>query len=153
MSTTGLNLGMTVSVDQTLGQARSAQALHALQNSSAGGSTKKIDKAAHDFESILLGEWLEQAEKSFATVPGSDPDQNSDPGHDQMQSLACEFMGSAISKAGGIGLSAMISKHLKAVEAARTATEAAKHEGNQGNPAGSAKPETAGSQVIDTKGR
>lgn len=153
MSTTGLNLGMAANVDQTLSQARSAQAMHALQSGSASGNTKKIDKAAHDFESILLGEWLEQAEKSFATVPGSDPDQNSDPGHDQMQSLACEFMGSAISKAGGIGLSAMISKHLKAAEATRTAAEAAKHEGNQGNQAGSEKAAMAGSQVSETKGR
>ena len=124
MSTTGLQIGAMV--DQSLSQAKSTQALNVLKNGSAPNNSKKIDKAAHDFESILLGEWLEQAEKSFASVPGSDPDKDADSGHDQMQSLACQFLGSAMSKAGGIGISAMISKHLRAVDAA-------KHEGNQGN--------------------
>lgn len=125
MSTTGLQIGAMV--DQSLSQAKSTQALNVLKNGSAPNS-KKIDKAAHDFESILLGEWLEQAEKSFASVPGSDPDKDADSGHDQMQSLACQFLGTAMSKAGGIGISAMIGKHLRAAEAA-------KHEGNQGNQA------------------
>ena len=116
---------------QDLSQARSAQALQVLkgQNHDAG----KIDKAARDFESILLGEWLEQAEKSFATVPGSDPSENTDPGHDQFQSIGCQFLSGALSKAGGIGIAAMISKHLKATEAARSASEAANSDGNQSN--------------------
>ena len=32
----------------------------------------KIEKAGKDFESILLGSWLQQAEQSFAKVPGGD---------------------------------------------------------------------------------
>ena len=34
-------------------------------------ATGKIEKAARDFESILVDQWLEQAEKSFATVPAN----------------------------------------------------------------------------------
>ncbi len=77
----------------------------------------KIDKAARDFESILIGEWLEKAEKSFASVPGADANKNNDPGHDQFQSIGCQFLAQGLSKAGGIGIASMISKHLKTVEA------------------------------------
>lgn len=106
-----------------LAQAKSAQALRVLAAKSANDSFAKIDKAAKEFESILLGEWLEKAEKSFASVPGPDPDQDSDPGHDQFQSIGCQFLAEALSKAGGIGIASMISKHLEAVEASRGAVE------------------------------
>jgi len=143
VSTTGLQIGAMV--DQSLSQAKSTQALNVLKSGSGANNSKKIDKAAHDFESILLGEWLEQAEKSFASVPGSDPDKAADSGHDQMQSLACQFLGSAMSKAGGIGISAMISKHLRAVEAT-------KHEGNQGNQTTTADQAPKSSQVEEKAG-
>ena len=55
-------------------QAKNDLELRSLRNASKTGSAAKIDKAAHDFESILVGQWLEKAEKSFATVPGADPD-------------------------------------------------------------------------------
>jgi Rod binding domain-containing protein len=100
-------------------QAKSTQALRVLEAKSENDSFAKIDKAAKDFESILLGEWFEKAEKSFASVPGTDPDQDSDPGHDQLQSIGCQFLGEALSKAGGIGIASMISRHLEEVEASR----------------------------------
>lgn len=87
-----------------------------LQTPSAKGRPSKIDKASHDFESILVGQWLEKAEKSFATVPGADPDQNQDSGHDQFQSIACQYLAQGLTKNGGFGIAAMISKHLTAVE-------------------------------------
>jgi Rod binding domain-containing protein len=124
-------LGTPAVTNQDLNQARSAQALRVLKGQNSGA--EKIDKAAKDFESILLGEWLEKAEKSFASVPGSSSSDNTDPGHDQFQSIGCQFLGGALSKAGGIGIASMISKRLKAAEASRAETEAASHEGNQGN--------------------
>jgi hypothetical protein len=54
----------------SLTQAKSDLAIQGLRNPSTKDSPSKIDKAAHDFESILVGQWLEKAEKSFATVPG-----------------------------------------------------------------------------------
>src|ERR1700684_335571 len=90
---------------------------HSLHTPSPTARPSKIDKAAHDFESILVGQWLEKAEKSFATVPGGDPDKGQDSGHDQFQSIACEFMAQGLSKSGGFGIAAMISKHLAAAEA------------------------------------
>ncbi|HZP64532.1 MAG TPA: rod-binding protein [Terriglobales bacterium] len=96
---------------------RSTQAARVFQ--SPMQDSGKIDKAARDFESILIGEWLEKAEKSFASVPGADADKNNDPGHDQFQSIGCQFLAEGLSKAGGIGIASMISKHLKTVEAQR----------------------------------
>src|ERR1700679_2517689 len=75
-----------------------------LQTPSAKGRPSKIDKASHDFESILVGQWLEKAEKSFATVPGADPDRNQDTGHDQFQSIACQYLAQGLTKKGGSGL-------------------------------------------------
>jgi Rod binding domain-containing protein len=89
---------------------------NSLQTPSAKGRPSKIDKASHDFESILVGQWLEKAEKSFATVPGADPDQSQDSGHDQFQSIACQYLAQGLTNNGGFGIAAMISKHLTAVE-------------------------------------
>jgi Rod binding domain-containing protein len=100
-----------------LSQAQGDLAIQRLRNPATKASPSKIDKAAHDFESILVGQWLEKAEKSFATVPGGDPDKDQDSGHDQFQSIACEFMAQGLSKSGGFGIAAMISKHLAATEA------------------------------------
>jgi len=114
------------SVDTSLTQANSDLAVQGLRNKSAKESPSRIDKAAHDFESILVGQWLEKAEKSFATVPGTDPDQSQDSGRDQFQSIACQYMAQAMSKNGGFGIAAMISKHLAAAEARETPEEASK---------------------------
>jgi Rod binding domain-containing protein len=100
-----------------LTQAQGDLAIQRLRNPATKASPSKIDKAAHDFESILVGQWLEKAEKSFATVPGGDPDKDQDSGHDQFQSIACQFMAQGLSKSGGFGIAAMISKHLTAAEA------------------------------------
>jgi len=132
---TQFGLGTPAVADQDLSQARTAQALRVLKDQAQNTDAGRIDKAAKDFESILLEQWLEKAEKSFATVPGSDSSENTDPGHDQFQSIGCQFLSQAMSKAGGVGIASMISKRLKATEASRAATEAASHEGNQSNQA------------------
>jgi Rod binding domain-containing protein len=98
----------------SLTQAKGDIALNALRNSSAKDSPAKIDKAARDFESLLVGQWLEKAEKSFASVPGSDPDQQQDAGHDQFQSIACEYLARGLSQSGSFGIARMIGKHLEA---------------------------------------
>jgi Rod binding domain-containing protein len=94
---------------------------NSLHTPSAKGRPSKIDKASHDFESILVGQWLEKAEKSFATVPGEDPDQTQDSGHDQFQSIACQYLAQGLTKNGGFGIAAMISKHLTAVATSQSA--------------------------------
>src|SRR5271165_6843906 len=113
----------------SLTQAQSDLAVQGLRNQSLRNPAKpdtasKIDKAAHDFESILVGQWLEKAEKSFATVPGSDPDEDQDSARGQFQSIACQFMAQGLTKNGNFGIAAMISKSLTAVAANQAADSA-----------------------------
>jgi Rod binding domain-containing protein len=112
------NLGINTSLqNQSLAQVKGEQLVQNLRQHAPQDSSKKIDKAARDFESILVGQWLEQAEKSFATVPGEDPDQKNDSTRDQFQSIACQSLAEGLSKGGGFGIAAMISKQLRASQA------------------------------------
>ena len=99
---------------------RSADAPSATEN-------KKIEKSAKDFESILLGSWLQQAEQSFGSVPGGDDDDGSDLGKEQFQGMAMQSLGSSMTAAGGIGIAKMISKALYKSEESRVALEAKRH--------------------------
>jgi len=85
------------------------------QASSAAGNkeSSKIDKSAQDFESMLLGTWLQQAEQSFATVPGADGDEDSGQ-RDQMMSLGVQSLAQTLAASGGIGIAKMIANSLHA---------------------------------------
>lgn len=75
----------------------------------------KIEKAGKDFESILLGSWLQQAEQSFAKVPGGDgEDEDDDSGKDQFQGIAMQALAGSITASGGIGIAKMITSNLRA---------------------------------------
>jgi Rod binding domain-containing protein len=99
---------------QNLAQSNSDRTLRGLRSGVGSDPTSqaKARKAAQDFEGVLVGQWLEQAEKSFATVPGGDPDQQADPGHDQLRSIALQSLASNLTKSGGLGIATMIVKHL-----------------------------------------
>jgi Rod binding domain-containing protein len=79
---------------------------------SAPADNSKIEKSAKDFESILLGSWLQQAEHSFGSLPGGDDDEDADAGKDQLEGIAMQSLGSSMTAAGGIGIAKMISKQL-----------------------------------------
>jgi Rod binding domain-containing protein len=102
--------------------AMQAQSGRLLAQAEAGASSKqdaKIDKAAQDFESILLTGWLQKAESSFGSVPGGvgDDDEDGDPGKSQLQAIAVQALGGALAASGGIGIARMIAEHLKAQSA------------------------------------
>ena len=97
------------------------------QAGSAATTNAKIEKSAKDFESILLGSWLQQAEQSFGSLPGGDDDGDADVGKDQFQGIAMQQMGSALTAAGGIGIAKMISKQLHKAEDARVASASGDH--------------------------
>jgi Rod binding domain-containing protein len=101
-----------------------------IRQSASSIANKKIDKSAKDFESILLGSWLQQAEQSFASVPGGD-DEDADSGKEQFQGIAMQQLGASMTAAGGIGISKMISASLHKAEDDRLAVQAKIH------PAGS----------------
>jgi len=79
---------------------------------SAATENSKIEKSAKDFESILLGSWLQQAEQSFGSLPGGDDDDDADAGKEQFQGIAMQSLGSSMTAAGGIGIAKMIAKQL-----------------------------------------
>lgn len=102
----GVVLGpLTTNADKLLHQTRTPSTENA-----------KIDKSASDFESILLGSWLQQAEQSFASLPGGDGDEDGDSGKDQFQGIAMQALGTSLTASGGIGIAKMIAKNLHKAE-------------------------------------
>lgn len=73
----------------------------------------KALKAGKDFESVLIGNWLQQAEQSFATVPGGDGQDDHDPGKDQFQGIAMQALAGSLTASGGIGIARMITNSLR----------------------------------------
>jgi len=72
----------------------------------------KIEKASRDFESILLGHWLEEAQESLASAPGGSDDDDADPARFQLQGMGMQSLATAITKSGGIGIAALIRREL-----------------------------------------
>lgn len=87
----------------------------------------KIDKSSKDFESILMSSWLQQAEQSFGSLPGSDDEDDADSGKEQFQGIAMQSLGASLSASGGIGIAKMIAKSLHKAEDARVELEAKTH--------------------------
>jgi Rod binding domain-containing protein len=123
---------MTAQAGQTGAMDAQADKLLKLAKSDAAGAAPtskedaKIAKAGRDFESILLGSWLQQAENSFGTVPGGDgQDDDSDSGKDQFQGISMQALAGKLSASGGIGIAKMISSHLHAAAKTEKGTESA----------------------------
>jgi Rod binding domain-containing protein len=106
----------------SLSDLRGTQAAEKLKSTDPA-NLAKIQKSAREFEAVLLSHWLEQAEQSFASVPGSDEDPDADPGKDQFHAIAMQAVGSALTGGhGGLGIAAMVAKHLEARAAHQDAT-------------------------------
>jgi Rod binding domain-containing protein len=73
----------------------------------------KIDKGATEFEAVLVGSWLQQAEQSFATVPGAEDDGESDQ-RDQVMSFGVQSLATSLAASGGLGIGKMIAKAMHA---------------------------------------
>jgi Rod binding domain-containing protein len=107
-----------------LSSAQGSAAIKTLRGAQApGADPRKIEKAARSFESLLVGHWLEQAEKSFVAVPGVDQDEQNDSSRSQFLSIACESLAQGLSKAGGFGIANMITKRLEAATKADSTRE------------------------------
>ncbi len=92
------------------------------QTASPTSENTKIEKSAKDFESILLGSWLQQAEQSFGSLPGGDEEEDS--AKEQFQGMAMQSLGTSMTAAGGIGIAKMISTHLHKVADTRVVVAA-----------------------------
>jgi Rod binding domain-containing protein len=101
------------------------------KTTSASTENAKIEKSAKDFESILLGNWLKQAEESFGSVPGGDGE-DEDPGKEQFQGMAMQQLGTAMTAAGGIGIAKMIATQLHKAEDTKVSAAARMHPAQTG---------------------
>ena len=109
-------------------QARSSALLGEAESGANSRDTAKIQKAGRDFESILLGSWLEGAEQSFGAAPGGPPDDEDDGGGgSQFLGMAMQHLAGSIVDAGGIGIARMISEHLAAMQEHTAAGGAGEH--------------------------
>jgi Rod binding domain-containing protein len=120
-----------------LSDLRGTQATAKLQNlkNTDPGNSAKIQKSAREFEAVLLSHWLEQAEQSFATVPGSDQDPDADPGRDQFHAIAMQAVGTALTGGhGGLGIAAMVARHLEAQAAHKAAASTMETKGLHPGP-------------------
>jgi Rod binding domain-containing protein len=108
---TSLLLG-SMSPQQSVLQARQDQLVQQMQSPDRL-SDAKIDKGSQEFESILLGSWLQQAEQSFTTLPGADDD-DKDVASDSVMSFGVEALSTAMAASGGIGIAKMVAKAMHA---------------------------------------
>ena len=104
---TGTDFG-PLSAQTSMLQLSQDRMMQGLKSSKTIIDSAKIDKGAQEFEAILVGSWLQQAEQSFATVPGTDEDQ--DVGRDSMMSLGVQTLATSLAASGGIGIGKMVAK-------------------------------------------
>jgi len=97
----------------TLQQAREDQMLQQMKAQKGVHDDARIEKGAKQFEAMLLGTWLQQAEQSFATIPGAEDDDDA-AGRDQMMSLGVQSLAESMAASGGIGIGKMIARAMEA---------------------------------------
>ena len=76
---------------------------------SGGRATARLSSAAKEFESVLLGQWLKDAESTFGSVPGSEED---DAGGEQMKDFATQHLATEFTDRGGVGIAPMVERAL-----------------------------------------
>jgi len=70
---------------------------------------RKLEKAAAEFESILISTFWKSMKDSF-----SDGNEDvTDPAHSSLDDMSIQAMAGAMSKAGGLGLGKLILRHLE----------------------------------------
>ena len=104
-------LNMTNTLQQAVIQAKKTE------NSKQSNYTQQLQKVSRDFESIFLGYMLKQMRK---TVP-EDPIMGNSNAKDIYFDMYDDALSKELSKAGGIGLAAMLYKQLSASENAKKA--------------------------------
>lgn len=82
----------------------------------ATNNKARLSSAAKEFESVLLGQWLKDAESTFGNVPGSEED---DAGGEQMKDFAMQHVATEITDRGGIGIAPMVERALAKEEGPR----------------------------------
>ena|ERR1700761_4470258 len=112
-------MGTSFSIGSIAAQASAMQStqdrtIQQVRVANAPDQNGKIEKGAKEFEAMLLGTWLQQAEQSFATVPGADGEDEDNGGKDQMMSLGVQQLATSLANSGGIGIASMVAKAMHA---------------------------------------
>ena len=129
---TSIGLGMQ-NTQVNLLESNQQRLLQGFKSNGAASDDAKIDKGSKEFEAVLVGSWLQQAEKSFATVPGADDD-NEDVGRDQVMSFGVQSLATSLAASGGLGIGKMIAKAMHAA-AEKSDIQGALPKTNDGKPA------------------
>jgi len=109
---TSLALG-SMNPQQSVLQAQQDQLVRQMQSPDRL-SDEKIDKGSKEFEAILVGSWLQQAEQSFTTLPGTDDEDDKDVASGQVMSFGVQALSTSLAASGGIGIGKMIAKAMHA---------------------------------------
>ena len=115
MGAGGMGLG-ALSAQNSVLQSSEDRMIQGLKSTKVETDGAKIDKGAKEFEAVLVGSWLQQAEQSFATVPGADDD-DQDVGRGSMMSLGVQTLATSMAASGGIGIANMVGKAMHAAAA------------------------------------
>jgi Rod binding domain-containing protein len=121
---TSIGIGM-LSAQTSMLQSREDSVMGQMNSTNTANDSARIDKGSREFEAILIGNWLQQAEQSFATVPGAD-DGDQDAGRDQVMSFGVQSLATSLAASGGFGIGKMIAAALHAnadKDAARAASK------------------------------
>ena len=109
---TSMGLG-SFNAQASLLQSREESMMQGMKSSKGANDDAKIDKGSREFEEVLVGSWLQQAEQSFATVPGADDDENA-ASRDQVMSFGVQSLATSLAASGGIGIGKMVAKAMHA---------------------------------------
>jgi Rod binding domain-containing protein len=134
------DMGMgSLSAQTTMLQMGEDRMIQGVKSSKGAIDSAKIDKGAKEFEAVLVGSWLQQAEQSFATIPGADDDDGQDVGKDSMMSFGVQSLASSMAASGALGIGKMIAKamHAAADKADKTGADAVPDAGQISAPKGS----------------
>jgi Rod binding domain-containing protein len=111
----GTSIGLSSLSSQTsLLQSKEASTMQQMKSAKGLSDAAKIDKGSQQFEAILIGSWLKDAEQSFGSVPGGNDNQDS--GGEQMMSLGVQSLATSMAASGGIGIGKMIAKAMHATQ-------------------------------------
>jgi Rod binding domain-containing protein len=64
---------------------------------------KKLKKGASDFEAMLISKWWSSMKES-----GLGGDDDSDPGHDTLDAMSAQAIGTALASHGGLGIAKLL---------------------------------------------
>lgn len=86
--------------------------IQGVKTTKSAADSAKIDKGAKEFEAVLVGSWLQQAEQSFGSIPGGEDSE--DVGRDSMMSFGVQTLATSMANSGGIGIAKMVAKAMHA---------------------------------------